>query len=201
MTLPLGNWPLVKTGVMLSNSLIFLASIARMLPEGTSFFRLKIFGVENVERIRLRDDALRHVVGGRDDVLNGDAGLFLDLLRHVVGLVHRGAEIAQHLVVGRPDGREAGDRAGAGGRARNARGALEDRCGGRDRPLPSHASLTSVTPPPSPKASQRRGKRVNVLVRPQNRNLISDVQGLAAELLVADQSGEFGMVGDVRATT
>ena len=41
MTLPLGNWPLVKTGVILSNSLIFLASIARMLPDGTSFFRLK----------------------------------------------------------------------------------------------------------------------------------------------------------------
>src|SRR6202035_3118000 len=41
MTLPLGNWPLVKIGVMLSNSLIFLASIARMLPDGTSFLRLK----------------------------------------------------------------------------------------------------------------------------------------------------------------
>ena len=41
ITLPFGNWPLVKTGVMLSNSLIFLASIGRMLPDGTSFFRLK----------------------------------------------------------------------------------------------------------------------------------------------------------------
>ena len=41
MTLPLGSWPLVKTGVMLSNSLIFLASIGRMFPDGTSFFRLK----------------------------------------------------------------------------------------------------------------------------------------------------------------
>ena len=41
MTLPFGNWPLVKTGVMLSNSLIFLASIGRMLPDGTSFLRLK----------------------------------------------------------------------------------------------------------------------------------------------------------------
>ena len=41
MTLPFGSWPLVKIGVILSNSLIFLASIARMLPDGTSFLRLK----------------------------------------------------------------------------------------------------------------------------------------------------------------
>ena len=32
---------MVKIGVMLSNSLIFFASIARMLPDGTSFLRLK----------------------------------------------------------------------------------------------------------------------------------------------------------------
>ena len=41
ITLPFGSCPLVKTGVMLSNSLIFLASIGRMLPDGTSFLRLK----------------------------------------------------------------------------------------------------------------------------------------------------------------
>src|ERR1700760_3867883 len=41
MTLPFGNWPFVKTGVMLSNSFIFLASIGRMFPDGTSFLRLK----------------------------------------------------------------------------------------------------------------------------------------------------------------
>ncbi|MGY4429041.1 hypothetical protein ACVWWO_001518 [Bradyrhizobium sp. F1.13.1] len=32
---------MVKTGVMLSNSLIFLASRARMLPDGTIFFSAK----------------------------------------------------------------------------------------------------------------------------------------------------------------
>ena len=41
MTLPLGNWPLVNTGVMLSNWVIFFASMGRMLPDGISFFRLK----------------------------------------------------------------------------------------------------------------------------------------------------------------
>ncbi len=41
ITLPFGSAPLVKTGVMLSNSLIFLASIGKMLPDGTSFLRLK----------------------------------------------------------------------------------------------------------------------------------------------------------------
>src|SRR6202012_3956105 len=39
--LPFGNSPLVNTGVMLSNSLIFLASSARILPDGINFFSAK----------------------------------------------------------------------------------------------------------------------------------------------------------------
>ena len=57
------------------------------------------------------------VVGRGDDVLNRDSGLFLDLLGHLVRLIHRGAQIAQHLLFLRPNGREASDRAGACGGA------------------------------------------------------------------------------------
>ena len=39
--LPFGNSPLVNTGVMLSNSRIFLAFSGWILPDGISFFRLK----------------------------------------------------------------------------------------------------------------------------------------------------------------
>ena len=81
----------------------------------------EIFGVENVEGIRLGDDALGDVVGRRDDVFDGDAGVRLHLLGDVVGLVHRGAEVAQHLFFRRPDGGKPGDGAHAGERP----GALE----------------------------------------------------------------------------
>ena len=85
----------------------------------------EVLGVQNVERVRLRDHALGYVVGGGDDVLDGDPSLFLDLFGHIVRLVDRGAEVSQHLLFLRPDGRKAGDRAGACGGAGEAGRALQ----------------------------------------------------------------------------
>jgi hypothetical protein len=86
----------------------------------------EVLGVQNVERVRLRDHPLGHVVSGGDDVLDRDAGVLLHLLGEVVRLVDRGAEITQHLLFLRPDRREAGDRSRTGRGAGEARGSLED---------------------------------------------------------------------------
>ena len=80
----------------------------------------EIFGVENVERVRLRGDALGHVVGGGDDVLDRDARLRLHPLGDVIGLIDRGAEIAQHLLLGCPDTAGAGNVPSALAAARTA---------------------------------------------------------------------------------
>ena len=104
--LPLGSSPLVKTGVMLSNSLIFLASSARMLPDGTSFFSEKYSVSSMSKEFGWVIDALGDVVGGRGDVFDLDAGVLQALLGDVVALVHGGAEIAQHLRLGRHRHRE-----------------------------------------------------------------------------------------------
>ena len=85
----------------------------------------EIFGVEHVERIRLGDHALGHVIGRRRDVFDLDAGIFEALLRDVVALVHRRAEIAQHLRIGGMDIGKSGNGAGACGKADRAGGALQ----------------------------------------------------------------------------
>src|SRR5450631_2206840 len=90
---------------MLSNSLIFLASSARMLPDGTSFFSEK-YSVSST---------------------SNEFGWVMTRLvtSSVVALVHRRSEIAQNLRLGGMDIGKSGNRARPRGEAGDARGALE----------------------------------------------------------------------------
>ena len=80
-----------------------------------------ILGIEHVERGRLGHRPLDHVIRGQRGVLDGDAGIFLALVRQLLERVHAGAGVAER-------DRVVGMHEGCGKRARGrGRGAQEGR--------------------------------------------------------------------------
>jgi hypothetical protein len=76
---------------------------------GTIFFSEKYSVSIRSKLLGCGDRALGHVVGGDRDVLDGDAGVGLELLGDGLVLVHGRAQVAQHDLLLRVDGgRQAG---------------------------------------------------------------------------------------------
>jgi hypothetical protein len=96
---------------------------------GDQVAQREILGIDQVERIRLGDDALGDVVRGDGDVFDVDAGDFLGLGGDRRRLVGRGREIAQRDRLVGVHRREAGHRGGAE-EARGDGGALQQRAAG-----------------------------------------------------------------------
>src|SRR5271166_3099615 len=192
ITLPFGNWPLVKTGVMLSNSLIFLASIARMLPDGTSFLRLK-YSVSRTSNefgwVMTRLVTSSVVATMFWMVIPVSAFTFLVMSSDWLTAVPRYRRIFSSCaqIAGKPV--IAPEPAAA-----PARPAAPLSTARRDRPfgvLTYFFDIRSLLLF-ALKASRCRGERVDVLVGPDYANAVADVQGLLGELFVAHQGRKLG---------
>ena len=100
---------------------------AQQVAGGHDLLEREVLGVDHVEGVGLRDDALGHVVGRDRDVLDRDAGVGLDLLGDVLSTGSprcRGS--AASPAPGAMHGREAGDGRGASAAPASAARALQD---------------------------------------------------------------------------